>query len=129
MAHQSLVPDDHGPYFEGDALDIVLRVEDTNTDPIDLTGATVEFRVKENRTDSDEEALLDKSSEEVGEVTLTDEPGGKATIHVDTGDTDGFLTDGSDRLDERTLYWHARVTDDEGRRVTTVDGDWTVTAS
>lgn len=121
MAHQSLQPADHGPYFAGDALDIKLEVRDLRgAEAYDLTGATIDFTVKENQGATG--TLLTKSSSNTGEITIDDAANGKATIHIDTGDTTDFVTDS----DKKSVYWFIQVTDSDSRQITILHGDWEV---
>lgn len=121
MVHESIVPEDHGPYFAGDALDINLEVRDERgANPFDLTDATIDFKVKENR--GDDTTVLTKSSSNTGEVTIDNASEGLATIHVATGDTDSFATG----TEKQTYYWYIQVTDSNGKRATILHGDWVV---
>ena len=124
--------EEHGPYYEGDYIDIPHKVVDSAEVAVDLTDATVTFLLKENVTDEDVDALLTKSGTESGtgdEVTFTDPTNGEATIHIETGDTDGVLTEDTTRFESDTFYFTIRVTDSSGRRVSTAVGTWEITAS
>lgn len=132
MAHESIEPADHGPYYEGDYLDIPHTVVDQDEIAVDLTGANVEFFVKHELTDGDEEALLTKSGQEANpnnEVTFDDPANGECTIHIETEDTNGFLTDNDIRVSEETFEFVIRVTDSDGRRVSTATGEWSIHAT
>ena len=135
MAHQIIVPSDEDRYYEADSIDIPFTFNEHNGEtptPINLTGMTVEFRVKDALTDPDAEAHVTKIGTEGGvatEVTFPDATAGKAMVHIQTDDTDGVLSDGGGRDELRTLKWHVRVIDSEGRRVTSEAGDWEIHAS
>lgn len=132
MAHESIEPSAAGPYFEGDYLDIPHTVEDDNQEAVDLTGATAEFLLKDELTDDDADALLTKSGDEDapnGEVTFTDATNGEVTFHIETGDTDDVLTSDGTRIEEDTFKFVIRITDGDGRRVSTAYGDWTIHAT
>lgn len=131
MAHQSITPSTEDRYNAGDALDIPIHFYDANGENrVDITGATVEFRVKEQFTDSDADAVLEKVATEGGAdagttITFDDATVGKVTVHIDTNDTSGFATDDSGKAVESKVYvWHCRVIDAEGRRVTAEWGEW-----
>lgn len=130
MPHQTTDIDDT---HEGDSRDIELTVYEQSVGGRrqNLRDARVEWLVKADPTDSDSEALLVKDSQNDGEIEITDERNGIATIHVREGDTDGFLTvtddDGTTQhLDERTVHHAARVWDTRGNRVTVCHGEWTL---
>ena len=130
MAHESINPADHSRYYEADALHIPFEIYDKNGDArIDLTGSTIEFYLKEDRTDSDVDAVVNKSSENSGEAEITDAANGEATVYISTDDTDGVLTQNDLRLEEDEFFWVLRVVDQEGNRVTTIEGSWDVHAS
>jgi hypothetical protein len=57
--------------------------------PLNLTGATVYFTVKERYADLDEDALALKNTTEGG-VTVTSAPGGTGTFRLDPADTLGL---------------------------------------
>ena len=128
MAHETIEPTDEDKYYAGDDIDIPFAFTQEGTDdPEDLTGATVEFRVKFDPTDTDEEALVTKSATEGtadDDVTFTDAPGGKCDVHILEGDTADAVADGEDFVDERTMFWHVRVIDGDGARVTAQTGNW-----
>lgn len=127
MAHNSLEPAGGDRYYEGNTLEIRTITMDSNFDnPIDLTDATVEFYLKEDRTDSDSDALLDKSSDNTGEAEITDPENGEASVYIAKGDTDGVLTDGTDRLESKEFFWKFDVIDTNNNLVTTMEGTWEI---
>lgn len=138
-------------YNEGDALFIPFEFveqfddeyepweEPDDPHPIDLTDAqNIEFFVKEDIVDPDSEAVLtkrmvDDTGTETGEIDLTEPANGRCRVIIDTGDTDGMLTETVDgveeRLEEKTYEWVIRVTDADGYRVSSETGTWTIHAS
>ena len=130
MAHETIQPTDEDRYYAGDAIDVPFAFTTEGTDdPEDLTGATVEFRVKFDPTDTDEEALVEKSATEGTadeDVTFTDAPGGKCEVHIETGDTAEAVSDGNVVVDDVTMFWHVRVIDGDGNRVTAETGPWPI---
>lgn len=134
MAHTSIVPNDQDRYYAGDALDIVFQFEDEHDGTaIDLTAMTVEFRLKEDITDADADAVLTKTGTEGGTtsgVTFTDPLNGEAVVNVATDDTATVVNDGSgSRLESVVMDWHIRVIDTDSNRVTSEIGDWEIFAS
>lgn len=129
----TLQPRDGEPYYEGDAL--VIPIEITQADgetPQDLTGATVTFHAKRRQTDDDADALLSKSSANPDDgLTVPDPLTGRVRLEIATGETDGFLDDGGDRVDQRDIAFVVRVTDADDNRVTPAGlaGTWPVHAS
>lgn len=132
MAHESIEPAAEGPYYEGDYIDIPHTVQDQSDAPVDVTGATAEFLLKSELTDDDVDAILSKSGTEGDaptDVTFDDPVNGELTFHIQTGDTDGVLTQDSVRIAEDTFKFVIRITDSAGRRVSTATGDWTINAT
>lgn len=130
MAHQSLTPADHGPYYEGDAIHIPVQIFDKNGDqPVNITGGHAELLAKGSRTDPDTEALLNKSTDVAGEGEMTTPEDGEVEFYIDTDDTDGFLTDDGFREEDGVFFVIVRFYDAEGNRVGVVEADWEVTAS
>jgi hypothetical protein len=132
MPHQHTDIDD---YHEGDSRDINVTVYEQTVGGRrqSLSEARIEWLAKDQQTDADSDALLHKSSDGSapddndtdGDIVITDERNGQAVIHVEEGDTDGFLTaDDGTELEERTVHHRARVWDARNNRVTVLDGDW-----
>ncbi len=67
--------------FKGDSQDIVITIKDSGT-AIDITGYTFFFTVKENKTDTDADAKIDKTV-----TSLSDPTNGEVTIAVSKTDT------------------------------------------
>lgn len=129
MAHTSISLAEHGKYYEGDALEIPFEILDKADHPVDLSDTDIEFLVKDARTDADADAVLTKSSTNTGEAEITDSSAGQAVVYIDTGDTDGVLTDDTgDQLEQDEFVWSFRVTDANGNRVTSAEGTWTIHA-
>lgn len=134
MAHNSITPADHGDYYEGDAIHIPFVIKNKYDDAtIDITGYTVNFYLKESRTDSDTNAVLTKSGTEGGTtdgVTFTSPTTGEVRVEIATGDTDGVLTDDSGvRQESKEFFVAFRAEDPNGDRVTTVEATWVINAS
>lgn len=136
MAYESLTPRTGGDYDEGDSFRILIDTTDRFGElPYDITGGRIDFYVKQNQTDTDAEALLHKNSvDDPDDVVITDGPNGDAYVEINQGETSGFLNETIDdptteRLPERTFYFAVRITDAAGNRVTTIKGEWTITAS
>ena len=134
MAHTTIKPADEDRYYAGDAIDIPFEFTDEHdSESIDLTGHTVEFRVKENSTDDDEEAIVTKSGtegESPTDLTFTSPADGEVEVHIDTDDTTEAVTgpDGN-RQESTDTFWHARVIDANENRVTAVTGNWEMYSS
>lgn len=101
---------------------------------MDIAGATVEFRVKEEFTDTDEDAVLEKVAEEGGPddgttITFDDAANGQVTVHIDTDDTSALVMESNERVSSKVYVWHCRVIDGDGRRVTAEWGEWEMYAT
>lgn len=128
MPHQDVDIDD---YHMGDALDIPMVIwEDTvGGSRQDLSGVTIEWNLYEQEIDATDQmnAVLTKSTSNTGEITITDDANGECTIHIDTGDTDGLLTqDDGSTVSEDQYHHRAKVTDSSGDEVTVVHGSFTI---
>lgn len=135
MAHTSIEPTDADRYYAGDAIDIPIQFTDESGSTLDITDATVEFRIKEDLTDADADAVVSKSSANTDadgnpEIEFTDAVNGEALVHILTDDTASVVNDGSgNRLESVTMEWHARLIDSAGSRVTSEVGDWEMYSS
>lgn len=107
---------------EGDALHIPIIVRNAEGDRKNLTDATVEWFLKDDKFQSDTDAIITKSSDVgPGEVEITSAYDGEATIKLSTGDTDSLITTG----EESETYYHlCRIVDSQGRRLTIFHGDF-----
>ena len=132
MPHESIQPSEGDRYYEGDALDVPFTFLDKEDQPVDITGMTVEFRVKRNLTDSDEESYVEKTGTE-GEpgddISFTDPANGECIVSIDTDDTTNVLTENEIRSESVIVDWHIRVIDGDGDRVTSETGTWEIFAS
>lgn len=106
-----------GDYHAGDALDIVCTVEDDSGATIDISNANdIRWLLKENSTDTDTDALLDKNLAGGG-VEITDAINGEFTVHIATDDTSGMVGQ---------KHHRARLTDSDGDRSTVFHGTFTI---
>ena len=81
--------------------------DEDDEDPVDITGAIVRLHVKENRTDTDAEAILRRRSYDSAEAEITDPINGVTTFRADPGTTRGLLpTDGK----RDVFFWDAEYT-------------------
>jgi len=69
--------------YRGDDKTWNLNFTDANGDPIDLTGATVFFTIKVNKTDKDSDAIISKD-----QSSHVDAVNGQTTISLTDSDTD-----------------------------------------
>lgn len=134
MAHASITPNDSDRYYAGDSIDIPFAFTDQHGDTaIDLTGMTVEFRLKHDLTDTDSDAVVVKTGTEGGTtdgVSFASDPTtGECTVHIDTDDTSSVVIEDSTRFESVVMDWHVRVIDGNGNRVTSEVGDWEIFAS
>lgn len=81
-----LVKNNFRPIHAGDDYDHCFTVERVGI-PLDFTSAKLWFTVKAKETDTDAEALLQYSSDEISEIEITDAPNGKFVIHLNSPDT------------------------------------------
>lgn len=72
----------HIEFFRGDSKVINLTVKDQDGNPVDITGATITFTVKEDAADADDDAVIQVDGDPI--------PGseGKAKIELEPTDTD-----------------------------------------
>lgn len=133
MAHTSIQPADQDRYYAGDALTIPFEfTNEHDTTAIDLTGMTVEFRIKEDLTDDDANALVVKTGTEGGtedEVSFPDPTNGRCEVHIATDDTSDVIMEDTVRVESAVVQWHVRVIDGSGNQVTSEVGDWEMWAS
>lgn len=140
MAHASITTKAEDHYYEGGAIRIPFEFTDEHNDnSIDLTGHSVEFRLKEELIDPDTDALVTKTGEESGtgtEVDFTDPTNGRCEIIIESGDdttegdTEGVVVDeNGDRIQSKVFEWHVRVIDGDGNRVTAETGEWEIWTS
>lgn len=85
---------------------------DDGTDPIDITGWTVFFTVKEDMDDSDDDAIIKKDV-----TSHTDPIHGKTTVHLTNSDTD---------IEVRNYYYDIQVKKSNGDIDTPLGGLLTV---
>ena len=69
--------------YRGDDKTWNLNFTDANGDPIDITGSTVFFTVKVNKTDKDSDAIISKD-----QSSHVDAVNGQTTISLTNSDTD-----------------------------------------
>ncbi|WP_255170090.1 hypothetical protein [Natrononativus amylolyticus] len=108
-------------YHEGDALLIPLIVRDSKDERVDLGEAEVEYLIKEDRLDADEDAELEKTTDGGG-IEIVDEEIGEAEILIETGDTEGWIPEDQEDI---TLHHVCRVTIDD-KRATVFTGSFTI---
>lgn len=107
-------------YHEGDALLIPLTVRDSKDELKDISGAEIEYYIKEDRLDDDAEAKLEKTTNDGIEIVAGEI--GEAEIKLNTGDTEGWVPEGEE---EDTFHHVCRVTID-GDRGTVFTGSITI---
>lgn len=105
-------------YHEGDALDLITTVTLEDGTVVDLTGASATWRLKEDI--KDREILVEKTGTQGGDesqIEFTQPQDGELTVHLETGDTNGFI--GWDDIigTQREFYHELQVTDSAGKRV------------
>ena len=70
--------------FRGDNRTLEVTVLDTNGNPVDLTGAQIKFTA---RTKIDRKKVIEKSSTDPAQITITDAANGKYEIYLIPSDT------------------------------------------
>lgn len=103
-------------YHAGDSLKITVDVEETNGDPVDLTGASATYLIKENMSDPDTDALVELTTSS-GDISIVDATAGRLEVHIPTGETSGMTGQKHHRV---------RITDDSGNRSTVLTGTITI---
>lgn len=84
-----------------DDVDFELSFTDVDGNPINLTGSTVFFTVKKNKTDVDNDAVIKK------EITSFDDPtSGVALLELSKSDTD---------ISPRSYYFDVQIKDSGGK--------------
>jgi hypothetical protein len=75
------------PIHAGDDYDHSFMVERPPGTPLELTGAKIWFTVKQEVSQSDEEALLQYTTDDNSQIEIIDAPGGAFVIHLKSDDT------------------------------------------
>lgn len=75
-------------YVRGDTHPYVISVVDNDGTPVNLTGCKIYFTVKEEYSDLDSAAILQKTSADVAEIEITDFAGGIFEIKFLADDTE-----------------------------------------
>jgi len=82
--------------YKGDNEDIEITLVDENGDPIDLTGSSITFTVKENV--ADEEPVIQRKNEAAGgddsQIEMTDPANGIFEIHIIPENTSSLTAKG-----------------------------------
>ncbi|MFQ5647323.1 MAG: BppU family phage baseplate upper protein [bacterium] len=82
--------------YRGDDRTLEISVTDSQGQPVDLTGSSLKFSVKQSS--SDVAYLVQKSSDFSSEISITDPIGGVFQIYLVPGDSNG-LTPGAYQYD------------------------------
>lgn len=97
---------------KGDSVELKVTLTDSNGNPIDLDGYTVYFTAKENYSDSDDDAVIQK------DVTSHTTPAsGITTITLDSSNTN---------IDARYYYYDIQAKDAAGNIQTPITGKFIV---
>lgn len=96
-------------HYRGDTKAITCTFTNTSGDAIDITGWMVFFTVKENRNDSDDDAVISK---EVS--SFADPTSGVAVIDLAPADTSA--------LRPKSYYYDVQIKRDDGAIFTVVSG-------
>lgn len=126
MTHNEQNVDVH---HEGDAHDLNVTVTESDGTPVDLTGASVEWLLKENVRDDDSAAVITKSGDEgttPSDITFTDVSNGNLTIHINTDETTGLVDWTSVTSNTQSFHHRIRVTDAAGNRFTGFTGEFVI---
>jgi hypothetical protein len=108
--------------YRGDSATFDVAVVDAAGAALNLTGTKLWFTVKRWISDLDSHAIVQKTSDSAGQVTLADQTAdpGKATIKVLPADTASL------GADTTTLVWDVQILDGAGEMHTVADGSLTV---
>jgi hypothetical protein len=99
--------------FQGDDHVLEVSVQDSNGDPIDLSGSLIDWALAAN-VSSDQLLIQKNSGASPGGITITDAGGGVFEVLIDAEDTE----------DLSGLYYHqSQVIDAEGS-VSTIVAGW-----
>lgn len=119
-------------HHAGDTHDLLITVQDSDGNIVDLTGATVEWYLKEDSHDMDTDAHLSKTGTEGAAptgMTFNDPVNGEVTIHIQKGETSDIVDWPSYSSDEKNLYHVLRVEDSSGNMSTGFTGSFTLHVS
>ena len=104
----------------GDTFNRIFNIIDLSGDVIDLTGWIARFTVKENITDSQEDAKIIKSSEDADEIDIFDPSNGRLRVYINHEDTQD--------LDPKTYYYDLQLEDPDDHIHTTHKSTFSVFA-
>lgn len=75
------------PIHAGDDYDHKFTVERPPGSPLNLTGAKLWFTIKRDSKETDAQAQLLYSTDDIAEIEITNAVGGEFTIHLQSSDT------------------------------------------
>jgi hypothetical protein len=84
----------------GDTTEFDVTLTDSDGDALNLAGLTLTFTAKRRPTDTDADAVFQKTNG--AGIAVTSESGGLATVTVDAADTEGLTF-------TRSLHWDLQV--------------------
>lgn len=87
--------------IRGDDINITLAFTDTDGDPVDLTGSTLFFTVKEKLSDVDDDAVIEKDV-----TSHTNPTGGVTVLALTSTDTD---------INAGSYYWDIQIKNEAGK--------------
>lgn len=105
-------------YHAGDALELVVTVEDEQGNAIDISTVNeITWLLKDEKRDPDNKAILQKTLTGGGITYDSDGTNGIFVVQIDTGDT---------TAEAGNKHHRARLTDSGGNRSTLFTGDFTI---
>jgi hypothetical protein len=102
-------------YHAGDALKIDVVTKNSDGTAEDISGASIDWYLKESDGDDDANAILTKSTS--GDITITDAAAGQFTIKINTAETAGL---------SGSKFHICRLTDSAGDRATLFHGTFQI---
>lgn len=109
-------------YHEGEAALIPTVARDSNDNRVDISGATIEYHLKDEQATDDGSADVTKTVAGGG-ITIVDGAAGEFEIKIDGADTDGLVPQG----ETEESMWHNCWIVKDGDALVVFHGDVLVT--
>lgn len=101
--------------YRGDDETLDVEIVDFDGSPLNITGGEVLFTAKKSSRQTDDVAVIKKSSVTNGGISITDGPGGVAEVYILPSDT-------ADLYAPTELTWDVAFVDVTGKRRTVASG-------
>jgi hypothetical protein len=91
-------------FIQGSDISETVIIKDSDGNPIDITGGTVKFRIVDDKTDTEAEALFVEN-----DLTITDGPNGEAALVITSAVTILWPVGG-------TYHWEVEYVDSASKK-------------